>query len=248
MTPAPWRPRAITLDLDDTLWPVGPTLVAAEQALGDWLLASAPGTAARYSPETRAAIRKRLLAAHPGRSHDMSFLRREGLRLAMTEAGDDPRLADEAFAVFLATRQRVSFFDDVLPVLARWSARYRLGAISNGNADIQAVGLGAYFVAAVSAHEIGCAKPDPRMFHEACRLAGAAPQEVLHIGDDPHLDVLGARRAGLQAAWIRRPQFADRHPADVLGADPGAEPGAEPATEPGPAFEDLHAIDAMLGQ
>jgi len=77
------------------------------------------------------------------------------------------------------------------------------------------------------------------MFHEACRLAGAAPEEVLHIGDDPHLDVLGARRAGLQAAWIRRPQFADRHPADVLGAEPGAELW--------PAFEDLHAIDAMLG-
>jgi len=235
MTPAPWRPRAITLDLDDTLWPVGPTLVAAEQVLADWLRDRAPRTAAGYGPETRAAIRRRLLAEHPQHAHDMSFLRREGLRLAMADAGDDPGLADEAFAVFLAARQRVEFFEDVLPVLARWSARYRLVAVSNGNADVHAVGLDAYFSAAVSAHEVGCAKPDPRMFHEACRLAGAAPEEVLHIGDDPHLDVLGARRAGLQAAWIRRPQFVHRHPAEALGP------------EVGPAFEDLRAIDAMLG-
>ena len=31
-----------------------------------------------------------------------------------------------------------------------------------------------------------------------------APTEVLHAGDDPELDVLGARRAGLRAAWINR--------------------------------------------
>jgi putative hydrolase of the HAD superfamily len=36
------------------------------------------------------------------------------------------------------------------------------------------------------------------MFHEACRLAGVAPLETLHIGDDPALDVIGARAAGLQ--------------------------------------------------
>ena len=38
--------RAITLDLDDTLWPVGPTLVAAEHVLSDWLREHAPATAA----------------------------------------------------------------------------------------------------------------------------------------------------------------------------------------------------------
>jgi HAD superfamily hydrolase (TIGR01549 family) len=226
--------RAITLDLDDTLWPVAPTLVAAERILTDWLHAHAPLTGARTSPEARAAIRRRLLDAHPDRAHDMSFLRREGLRRAMTEAGDDPALADEAFAVFLSARQQVTLFDDVVPVLERWSARYRLVAVSNGNADVGRVGLGAYFVGAVSAHELGCAKPDPRMFHEACRVADVAPGEVLHIGDDPHLDVIAAHRAGLRAAWIRRPQFAHRHPPDLCGPDIA------------PPFDDLHAIDAML--
>ncbi|MFP5461224.1 MAG: HAD family hydrolase [Gammaproteobacteria bacterium] len=233
--PTPWRPRAITLDLDDTLWPVKPALIHAERTLSAWLAERAPATAAWMTPDNRRMVREALLAGHPDRAHDVSFMCRESLRMAMADAGDDPGLADEAFAVFLAARQRVELFEDALPALERLSARYPLVALSNGNADVHAVGLGAYFCAAVSAHEAGCAKPDPRMFHEACRLAGAAPEEVLHLGDDPHLDVLGARRAGLQAAWVRRPQFAHRHPVDAV--DP----------EVGPAFEDLRAIDAMLG-
>ena len=227
-------PRAITLDLDDTLWPVGPTLIAAERVLADWLAAHAPATAARTDADSRAAIRRRLVAEHPARAHDMSFLRHEGLRRAMAEAGDDPRLADEAFAVFLDARQRVVPFDDVAPVLERWSRRYVLVAVTNGNAEVARTPIGRWFAGAVSAHELGCAKPDPRMFAAACAIAGVPPAATLHVGDDPHLDVLGARAAGLQAAWLRRPAFAHRHPADTCGMDVP------------PPFEDLHALDAHL--
>jgi HAD superfamily hydrolase (TIGR01549 family) len=233
MTDAPPL-RAITLDLDDTLWPVLPTLVAAERELEAWLRAHAPRTAARTDAEVRAALRREVLARHPDRSHDMSFLRREGLRAALAAAGDDPALAGAAFEVFLNARQRVTPWPDVEPVLARWSRRYRLVAVSNGNADIRRVGLGAYFVGAVAAHEVGFAKPDPRMFAAACSLAGVAPAEALHVGDDPGLDVLAARAAGLRAAWLRRPQIVHRHP-----------PDARVAPDDGP-YEDLHALDEAL--
>lgn len=228
--------RAITLDLDDTLWPVAPTLIAAEQALTDWLLANAPKTARSFDADRRATIRRQVLAEQPERAHDMSFLRHEMLRRAIDQAGEDPTLADAAFTVFLTARQRVVLFEDVMPVLSRWATRYRLIAVTNGNADVHRVGLGGSFFAAVSAHELGCAKPDPRMFLEACRLAQADPAAVLHIGDDPHLDVIASRRAGLRSAWLRRPVFAHRHPADTC-AD---------GTDPHPPFESLHAIDAML--
>lgn len=230
--------RAITLDLDDTLWPVAPTLVAAEQQLSDWLHAHTPRTAGYLSPDVRAALRKQVLADHADRAHDLGFVRRELIRRALAAAGDDEAHADAAFAVFLAARQRVTFFDDVLPVLRDWSSRYRLIAISNGNADISSVGLGDLLHGAVSAHEMGCAKPDPRMFVEACRRAGVAPSEVLHIGDEPHLDVRAARAAGLRAVWIRRPEFAHRHPADACGSTGIDDDG-------GP-FDSLHAIDAWL--
>jgi putative hydrolase of the HAD superfamily len=186
--------RAITLDLDDTLWPVGPTLVAAESVLAEWLRTHAPRTAAATTPQARAAIRQALLAERPEHAHDMSFLRREGLRRAMLAAGDDPALAEPAFEVFLDARQRVEPFDDVVPVLSRWARRFRIVAVTNGNADVGRTGLGAFFVGAVSAHELGCAKPDPRMFHAACRVAGVEPAQVLHVGDDPHLDVLARPR------------------------------------------------------
>jgi putative hydrolase of the HAD superfamily len=228
--------RAITLDLDDTLWPVGPTLVAAERVLADWLRAHAPRTATATTAEARTAIRQALVAEFPQHAHDMSFLRREGLRRALAACGDDPALAEPAFATFLEARQRVEPFDDVVPVLSRWARRYRLVAVTNGNADVGRTGLGAFFVGAVSAHEIGCAKPDPRMFREACRVAGVEPGEALHVGDDPRLDVLAARDAGLHAAWLRRAAFAHRHPADACGA-----------RAPAP-FEDLHALDAVLAR
>jgi putative hydrolase of the HAD superfamily len=228
--------RAITLDLDDTLWPVAPTLIAAEQALTQWLHDHAPRTARSFDADRRATIRRQVLATYPDRAHDMSFLRHEMLRQALDSAAEDVALADVAFEVFLAARQRVVLFDDVAPVLARWATRYRLIAVTNGNADVQRVGLGEIFFASVSAHELGCAKPDPRMFHEACRLAQADPGTVLHIGDDPHLDVLAARRAGLRSAWLRRPLFAHRHPADTCADD----------TSPHPPFDSLHAIDTML--
>ncbi|MCX7270365.1 MAG: hypothetical protein NT095_07735, partial [Burkholderiales bacterium] len=37
--------QAITLDLDDTLWPVAPTIAGAEQDLLEWLCVHSPQTA-----------------------------------------------------------------------------------------------------------------------------------------------------------------------------------------------------------
>ncbi len=226
--------HAITLDLDDTLWPVLPTLLKAEQALQEWLARHAPATASRFTPQNRQKIRQLLLAEHPERAHDMSWLRHELLRRSMVDAGEPAHLADSAFEVFLTARQQVVLYSDVTPVLARWAARYRLVAVTNGNADIDAIGLGGYFSACVSAHRIGFSKPDPRMFHEACRLAGAAPSATLHIGDDWLLDVRAARMAGLQAVWLKRPDL--KHPEAAEHAE-----GGEVA-----AFESLQAMDSYL--
>ncbi len=230
----PLRPlQAITLDLDDTLWPVKPALVHAEQVLSDWLAEHAPATAGWLTPENRRGVREALLAEHPQRAHDVSFVRSELLRRSLLAAGDDPGLAGPAFEAFLEARQRVTLYADVLPVLQRWSRRYRLVAVSNGNADIGRIGLGRFFSASVSAHLLGVAKPDPRIYLEACRLADAAPAQVLHVGDDLHLDVRAAREAGLQAAWLRRPEFAHRQP-------------DEPAAAHEAPFGDLAALDAFL--
>lgn len=199
----------LTLDLDDTLWPVRPTLVAAEKTLADWLLVNAPATGAGMStPEAMLALRTRVVAEHPHWAHDLSAIRRETIRRALQLHGDDVALTEAAFEVYFEARHRVACYDDVLPGLERLAARFRLFAVSNGNADIARVGLGRFFAGSVSAREHGVAKPDASIFLAACRLAGAAPAAVLHLGDDLHTDVDGALGAGLHAGWICRPDGA----------------------------------------
>ena len=202
--------QAITLDLDDTLWPMAPTLRRAEAQLQGWLRQHAPATVAAHDKAAWLALRRSVVADRPDWAHDLSALRQETIRRALLAAGDDPALAVPAFAVFFDARQQVQLFDDVLPALARLAARWPIVALTNGNADVHRVpGLGRHFHAALSARDLGLAKPAPAVFAAACRRAGAAPAATLHIGDDPALDVDGALAAGLQAAWVRRPAGPD---------------------------------------
>jgi putative hydrolase of the HAD superfamily len=199
------RIRAITLDLDDTLWPVWPTIHRAEQVLTDWLTQHAPATAALGNqPEVKKAIRAEINARHVDRAHDLSFLRLESIRALLVQAGDPGHLAEPAFEVFFAERQRVDLFEDALPALAFWSQRYPVVALSNGNADVYRVGIGQHFHASVSAKSMGVAKPDLRVFVAGAEAAGVAPHEVLHVGDDAHADCVGALAAGMQVAWLNR--------------------------------------------
>ena len=225
--------RAISLDLDDTLWPVWPAIRRAEAGLHDWLGRHAPATAASGVAALR-AHREAIVRDRPDLAHDLSALRRESIRRALAAAGDDPALAEPAFEVFFALRQQVDLYDDVLPALRRLSARFRVVALSNGNADVARVpGLQGLFHAALSAQGLGWRKPQPEAFAAACAAAGCTPAEVLHVGDDGPADVDGALGAGLQAAWVvradlpapPRPQGQPRHVvadlaelADRLGA------------------------------
>ncbi|HET8744097.1 MAG TPA: HAD-IA family hydrolase [Ramlibacter sp.] len=196
---------AITIDLDDTLWPIWPTIERAEKALHDWLTVHAPMTAALFSsPPALREIREEMSLARPDLKHDMSALRRESVRLALHRAGEDPALADPAFEVFFAERQRVILFADALPVLDFLAGRYPLVAVTNGNADLERIGLARYFRACICAREFGVGKPDPRIFHAAAGAVDLWPDRVLHIGDDATLDALGALNAGMQAAWVNR--------------------------------------------
>ena len=77
-------------------------------------------------------------------------------------------------------------------------------SLTNGNADLDMIGIRAHFAHHVCARDSGVAKPDPRIFVLAAERLGVAPEEILHVGDDPVLDVVGARDAGLRTAWINR--------------------------------------------
>ncbi|MEO7952865.1 MAG: HAD-IA family hydrolase [Polaromonas sp.] len=207
--------KAITLDLDDTLWPIWPTIERAEKALDDWLGTYAPMTAALFAnPAARHDIRQQVTRSRPDLKHNLSAIRREAIRLALHRASEDPLLAEPAFEVFFAERNRVTLFDDALKTLAFLSRRLPLVALSNGNADIRRIGIGAYFKASISAQVFGVGKPDPRIFQAAADAAGVQAHEVLHVGDDAALDVLAALGCGMQTVWVNRADHLWAHDAE----------------------------------
>ncbi len=204
--------KAIGLDLDDTLWPIWPTIARAEAQLTQWLSDCAPGAAQVFADAAaRLELRQHVAGARPDLVHDMSAMRRECIRLALHRAGEDTRLAEPAFEVFFEHRMRVDLFADALPALQFLASRFPVVAISNGNADVGRVGIGRHFAASVSAHQLGVGKPDTRIFHAAAVAVGVAPEAMLHVGDDPALDVLGGLNAGMQTIWVNRTEHAWTH-------------------------------------
>lgn len=207
--------KAVTLDLDDTLWPIWPAIERAEKALEDWLGRHAPMTAALFAnPAARHDIRQQVMHSRPDLKHNLSAIRREAIRLALHHAGENPLMAESAFEVFFDERNRVTLFDDALKSLAFLSSRFPLVALSNGNADIERIGIGHYFKASISAHQFGVGKPDPRIFHAAAGAADVQPHEVLHVGDDATLDVLAALNCNMQTVWVNRADHLWTHPVE----------------------------------
>lgn len=200
--------RAITLDLDDTLWPATPTFVRAEQRAHAWLQTQAPTVAAAWSIEQLRELRMSIFSSRPELRHDFLRVRRMALHTAFEREGLTGAAASDiiepALAVFMAARNDVDLFPEVRDCLARLSQRYALASLTNGNADVARIGLSHYFKATISAHAHGISKPDAALFHIACRELACEPAEVVHVGDDIELDIRGARAAGLHAVWMNR--------------------------------------------
>lgn len=195
---------AITLDLDDTLWPFAPIGARIERVLHDWMLEFSPVTAAMYPLEAMRELRERTFVDNPHLHYDLSALRRLTLSEALEKSGADMALLDPAYEAFYAARNQVECYPDALDALARIAARVPVAAISNGNADLERIGLSRHFAFQLGSREFGAAKPDPGIFHAACERLGVAHAQVLHVGDHMEMDVAGAMRAGLRGCWINR--------------------------------------------
>jgi FMN hydrolase / 5-amino-6-(5-phospho-D-ribitylamino)uracil phosphatase len=215
--PAP--PKLLTIDLDDTLWPCEPPIRLAEARLADWLAGVAPRLALAHDQASLRRHRMGLMRARPDLAHDVTALRLESLRLLLVDFGYGESLAGEGMEVFLEARNRVEPYPDVARVLRDLAGRFCLVSVTNGNSDLGQTPLQGIFHHSLTAGTVGAAKPDPALFHEALRLAGAEPGEAIHLGDDPLLDVAGAQAVGLRAVWVNR--FGRIWPEDL--APPEAE-------------------------
>ena len=196
--------RALFFDLDDTLWPITPVIVQAEQVLFTWIAAHAPRVAASYSIDMMRQQRTQLMQARPELAIDLQALRYQALLDTFLRCGEDPALVTMAMQVFNQARNQVQLFDDVAHCLPHLAKLVKLGSLTNGAADLEAIGLAHHFEVSLSAHKIGKAKPDPHVFLLACEALKLQPEQVAYIGDDLRLDVEGAQKAGLTGIWLNR--------------------------------------------
>ena len=196
--------RAICFDLDNTLWDVWPVIMRAEQKMYDFLAQRYPRVVANVTIEMMRSAREQTAAAYPQMRHDFTFLRKQTLRDHAREFGYAEAMAEEAFDAFIQARNEVDLYADVLPALEQLRTRYRLFTASNGNADLGQIGIAHFFERTVAARQVGALKPDPAIFRKVIEGTDLQAHEVVYVGDDPLLDVVGARGAGMQAIWIDR--------------------------------------------
>jgi FMN hydrolase / 5-amino-6-(5-phospho-D-ribitylamino)uracil phosphatase len=196
--------RAITLDLDDTLWPVLPALVEAEHCVDRWLKQHHPDVATKWPIEAMRELREKVAREHTHLAHDFSEQRRITIREAFAACGIDDAPVDALWGIYYAARNNVELYPDSLDALGRIAAKLPIVSISNGNADLEVIGLHHFFHTRISAAGAGVAKPDPKIFLAAAEALGVEPREILHVGDDPLLDVVGAHQAGLRTVWLNR--------------------------------------------
>ncbi len=196
--------RTITLDLDDTLWDLHPVIRRAEKQLYAWLEENYPRITEKFEPADIREVRAKVVKRHADKAHDLTFLRHTVLIEVATLAGYSDFLVEEAFAVFDEIRNDVKMFPESRPALEALSERFTLIAVTNGNADLERIGIQDLFDGHVNAAMAGAAKPKRPIFDAAVEAGGASAKETLHVGDHPLFDVQGAHEAGLQTVWVNR--------------------------------------------
>ena len=196
--------RTITLDLDDTLWAIHPVIKRAEERLHAWIDEHYPRITAMFGPDDLQILRAEVLEEFKEHTHDLTYVRRMVLTRLGEAAGYGDSYVDDAFDVFNEARNDVTLYPEARPALVSLRERFVLIAVTNGNADLEKIGIRDLFDGVVSAAMAGAAKPASAIFHMAVAAGGASAAQTLHVGDHPLYDVHGARDAGLKAVWVNR--------------------------------------------
>jgi len=121
------------------------------------------------------------------------------------------------------TNHFFSIIPDADKMVKTLAACYPLTIVSNGFVESQYLKfrkstLEPYFTHIILSEEVGAQKPNPRIYEEALRINGITADEALMIGDSYTSDVEGARAAGIDQMWFRRP---DDHPVGIVRKDGG---------------------------
>ena len=197
-------PKAITFDLDDTLYANHDIIVHAEIALLAFIHQHYP-QAQHTNRAYWQSYSRQLTKARPELLNDMSLLRRLTLAQGFQGCGyTGDRLdaaVEECYSYFYFERSDFHVVEPLVELLRLLSKKVPLVAITNGNVDVERIGLHGIFRHTFKASLSQPRKPDSTMFLKASDSLGLAPHQCLHVGDNFQADIQGAINAGFKAAW-----------------------------------------------
>lgn len=248
------RVKAVFFDLDDTLcayWEAskralrktfskwGPEGHEAEEMAGHWAAAFRD-----FSPHLRK------LGWYESYLRKGESTRIEQMRLTLARVGiSDETLAKKLSDAYAHERNAgLRLFEEAWEVLETLAARFPLGIITNGPADVQreeieTLGIGHFFKWVYIEGEMGKGKPLPEVFEMIRRDVGVAPGEILFVGNSYAHDIRPALEAGWHAIWVRRDTDL---PPSYAGYKATLEQKPEGAPTPDATISDLRDVLSLL--
>lgn len=197
--------KAMTFDLDDTLYDNRPIIRQVEAQMVAWLHKYHPISAIK--PLSWWYHLKRELAQEDAwLPNDVTLWRFKQIERGLSLLGYEPeqatQAASDAIEEVLRLRSDFSVPPQAHSVLAELAQHMPLVAITNGNVDVARIGLADYFSLTLKAGPDGYAKPHPQLFHKAAQHLKLPTESILHVGDHLVTDVLGAKNSGFSACWF----------------------------------------------
>jgi len=222
--------KAISFDLDDTLYSNRPIMVATTDAMLAYFQKELPlllnnnvEASLKYDITFWSVYREQALSLKPELKHDVGRLRYESYYLGMLDLGlsevQAKHEASKAMAHFDFHRSNFNVPENIHNLLAALAKKWPLIAITNGNVNTHTININQYFSAVYHAGEestgtLNKQKPCSDMFDRACSQLAIKPSELLHVGDCGKSDILGAVLAGCQTAWVS--SYDVGHPLSLL--------------------------------
>ena len=199
--------KALSFDLDDTLYANQPIMLAAYEKMVAFFAAEL-GDKRVYDFSFWLTYRDLAVKQNPELKHDVAAARLHSYILGLQALGyqlqDAQALAEKALAYFVKVRSDFTVPEASHQLLNDLAQKFPLAAISNGNVDTKAIGIDHYFSEIYHAGEGLKQKPDAHMFELAAAKLNIAPEHILHVGDCGKADIQGAVLAGYQTAWLPR--------------------------------------------
>lgn len=217
--------QALSFDLDDTLYDNHPLMLKAEKKLLDFIQNTYSSCVGKEIYFWR-SHKTKLLKDTPQLKNDMGELRLRTLNSGFAECGYSGKELQQAvqksFDYFYFERSNFSVNKTVCSLLSELSNKVPLIAITNGNVNLEQIGIKPYFLHCLKASVQQPMKPHRHMFDQAQSLLSIAPEHILHVGDNMEKDVFGARAAGFSTAW-----FACNRGMELLNEKPLTLPDIE---------------------